>query len=128
MSPKHVVSCSFGKDSIATILLALEHGEPLDEAVYCEVMFDDANDASADLKRREIHAVGELVGSGSGNAKDAGNVCHVHHQGQFFQRVILFLVHLASFLPFRESKFVFKWPRRIVRSEIYVLVKLQQES
>ena len=42
MSPKHVASCSFGKDSIATILLALEHGEPLDEAVYCEVMFDDA--------------------------------------------------------------------------------------
>ena len=32
---KHVVSCSFGKDSLATILLALEHGEPLDEAVYC---------------------------------------------------------------------------------------------
>ena len=42
MSPKHVASCSFGKDSIATILLALEHSEPLDEAVYCEVMFDDA--------------------------------------------------------------------------------------
>lgn len=37
---KYIVSCSFGKDSIATILLALEHGEPLDEAVYCEVMFD----------------------------------------------------------------------------------------
>lgn len=37
---KHVASCSFGKDSLATILLALEHGEPLDEAVYCEVMFD----------------------------------------------------------------------------------------
>lgn len=36
----HIVSCSFGKDSLATILLALEHGEPLDEAVYCEVMFD----------------------------------------------------------------------------------------
>ena len=42
MSPKHVVSCSFGKDSIATILLALEHGEPLDEAVYCEVMVDNS--------------------------------------------------------------------------------------
>ncbi len=28
------------KDSLATILLAKEHGEPLDEAVYCEVMFD----------------------------------------------------------------------------------------
>ena len=37
---KHVASCSFGKDSLATILLALERGEPLDEAVYCEVMFD----------------------------------------------------------------------------------------
>lgn len=37
---KRIASCSFGKDSIATILLALEHGEPLDEAVYCEVMFD----------------------------------------------------------------------------------------
>lgn len=36
----HIASCSFGKDSLATILLALEHGEPLDEAVYCEVMFD----------------------------------------------------------------------------------------
>ena len=45
MSPKHVASCSFGKDSIATILLALEHGEPLDEAVYCEVMFDNSNAA-----------------------------------------------------------------------------------
>ena len=38
----HIASCSFGKDSLATILLALEHGEPLDEAIYCEVMFDAA--------------------------------------------------------------------------------------
>ena len=37
---KHIASCSFGKDSLATILLAIEHDEPLDEAVYCEVMFD----------------------------------------------------------------------------------------
>lgn len=37
---KYIASCSFGKDSLATILLALEHGEPLDGAVYCEVMFD----------------------------------------------------------------------------------------
>lgn len=37
---RYIASCSFGKDSLATILLALEHGEPLDEAVYCEVMFD----------------------------------------------------------------------------------------
>lgn len=37
---KHIASVSFGKDSLATLLLAKEHGEPLDEAVYCEVMFD----------------------------------------------------------------------------------------
>ena len=38
---KHTASCSFGKDSLATVLLAVEHGEPLDEVVYCEVMFDE---------------------------------------------------------------------------------------
>ena len=38
--PFHIAGCSFGKDSLASILLAKEHGEPLDEAVYCEVMFD----------------------------------------------------------------------------------------
>ena len=32
--PKYIASCSFGKDSLATILLAKAHGEPLDEAVY----------------------------------------------------------------------------------------------
>ena len=37
---KHVASCSFGKDSIATVLLVLTLNEPLDEVVYCEVMFD----------------------------------------------------------------------------------------
>ena len=37
---KYIASCSFGKDSIATILLARENNEPLDEIVYCEVMFD----------------------------------------------------------------------------------------
>ena len=35
----HVASCSFGKDSIATILLALEKGEPLDLVIFSEVMF-----------------------------------------------------------------------------------------
>ena len=39
---KHIASCSFSKDSVATVLLALEHGEPLDEVVYCEVMFDNS--------------------------------------------------------------------------------------
>ena len=38
---KHVAACSFGKDSIATVILAREHNEPLDEVIYCEVMFDE---------------------------------------------------------------------------------------
>lgn len=37
---KYVVACSGGKDSVATILLALEHNEPLDEVVWVEVMFN----------------------------------------------------------------------------------------
>lgn len=37
---RYVCSCSFGKDSLATVLLALEHGEPLDAVVFCEVMYD----------------------------------------------------------------------------------------
>lgn len=36
---KYVASCSFGKDSLASVILAHEHGEPLDEIIYCEVMF-----------------------------------------------------------------------------------------
>ncbi len=38
---KYIASCSWGKDSVATLILAHEHGEPLDEVVYCEVMFDE---------------------------------------------------------------------------------------
>ena len=38
--PKYIASCSGGKDSVATLLLAAQHSEPLDEAVFSEVMFD----------------------------------------------------------------------------------------
>lgn len=38
---KYIASCSGGKDSVATLILAKLHNEPLDEVVYCEVMFDD---------------------------------------------------------------------------------------
>lgn len=37
---KYIASCSGGKDSVATILLAAQHNEPLDEIVFSEVMFD----------------------------------------------------------------------------------------
>lgn len=38
---KYIASCSGGKDSIATIILAHENNEPLDEIVFAEVMFDE---------------------------------------------------------------------------------------
>ena len=41
--------CSFGKDSLATILLALEHNEPLDEALFVEVMFDKDRGISGEV-------------------------------------------------------------------------------
>lgn len=42
MKPNYyIASCSFGKDSIATILQALIRNEPLDEIIFCEVKFDD---------------------------------------------------------------------------------------
>jgi 3'-phosphoadenosine 5'-phosphosulfate sulfotransferase (PAPS reductase)/FAD synthetase len=37
----YIASCSFGKDSIATLLLALEHNEPINEVIFSEVMFTD---------------------------------------------------------------------------------------
>lgn len=45
----HIASCSFGKDSIATILLALEHNEPLDRVVFSEVMFDHKKGISGEI-------------------------------------------------------------------------------
>lgn len=45
----HIASCSFGKDSIATILLALEHKEPLDRVVFSEVMFDHEKGISGEI-------------------------------------------------------------------------------
>ena len=41
MEKKHILCISGGKDSTATAILALEHGEPIDLAVWCEVMFDE---------------------------------------------------------------------------------------
>lgn len=37
----YIASCSFGKDSIATLLIALEHNEPINEVVFSEVMFSE---------------------------------------------------------------------------------------
>lgn len=47
--PIYIASCSFGKDSIATILLALENNEPLDRVVFAEVMFDHSRGISGEI-------------------------------------------------------------------------------
>lgn len=44
---KYIASFSGGKDSTASIILAHEHGEPLDLILFCEVMFD--KDTSGEL-------------------------------------------------------------------------------
>lgn len=49
MKPTYIASCSFGKDSIATILLALENNEPLDRVVFAEVMFDHSRGISGEI-------------------------------------------------------------------------------
>ena len=38
---KYIACCSFGKDSLAQIIVAKEHGEPVDAVIYSEVMFTD---------------------------------------------------------------------------------------
>ncbi len=45
----YIANCSFGKDSIATILLALENNEPLDRVIFSEVMFDHSRNISGEL-------------------------------------------------------------------------------
>lgn len=52
---KHIASCSGGKDSVATIILAKEHGEPIDEVVYCEVMFDKETSGEHPAHRQFIY-------------------------------------------------------------------------
>lgn len=46
---KYFVSCSFGKDSVATALLALEKGEPIDGLIFCEVMYDHSRNISGEI-------------------------------------------------------------------------------
>ena len=41
MKTKYIASCSGGKDSVATVILAHIHNEPLDLIVFSEVMFDE---------------------------------------------------------------------------------------
>ena len=53
--PRYIASCSGGKDSVATILLAAEKNEPLDEVIYSEVMFDQEISGEVPEHRDFIH-------------------------------------------------------------------------
>jgi hypothetical protein len=52
---KHIASCSGGKDSVATLIVAKEINAPLDEVVYCEVMFDAGTSAEHPEHLEFIH-------------------------------------------------------------------------
>lgn len=45
---KHIVCWSGGEDSTATVILAHEHGEPIDEIIFAEVMYDKVRDISGE--------------------------------------------------------------------------------
>ena len=50
---RHILSWSGGKDSTASVILAHLHGEPLDEIIYCEPMYDLEKGISAELPQQE---------------------------------------------------------------------------
>ena len=54
---KHLASCSFGKDSLATVILAVAYGLPLDAAIYARVMFDKTRSAEPPAHEEFIHTV-----------------------------------------------------------------------
>lgn len=54
----HVACCSFGKDSLAQIIVGKQHGEPIDLVVYSEVMFTDEISGEYPEHRDFIYNVG----------------------------------------------------------------------
>lgn len=52
---KRVISSSFGKDSMAQILLAHIHNEPIDEIIFVNVMFDESTSAEAPEHIEFVH-------------------------------------------------------------------------
>lgn len=56
---KNIASCSFGKDSLASIILAEKHGIHVDGAVYCRIMFND--EISAEFPQHEEFIYGTAI-------------------------------------------------------------------
>lgn len=59
---KYIVGCSFGKDSCATLFQAAKKGIKIDEAIYCEVMFDETTSGEHPEHRNFIyeHAIPKI--------------------------------------------------------------------
>lgn len=54
---KYLVSCSFGKDSLVTVILAVAYGLPIDAVVYARIMFDKNISAEPPEHEAFIHNV-----------------------------------------------------------------------
>lgn len=50
-----IASCSFGKDSLAAIIVAEQHGLHIDQAVYCQIAFDAQTSAELPEHEEFIH-------------------------------------------------------------------------
>lgn len=55
MDKKYICCISGGKDSTASAILAIKNGEPLDLAVYCEVMFDQKTSGEVPEHREFVY-------------------------------------------------------------------------
>lgn len=53
---ENIAFCSGGKDSVATLIIAKEHGEPLDAVVFGEVMFDKKTSGEHPLHRDFVYS------------------------------------------------------------------------
>ena len=100
---KHVVACSGGKDSVATILAALKYNEPLDEVVWVEVMFD--KETSGEVPEHREFVLNSLKPF----CEDNGIRFTVLHSSKTYEDVFH---HLFTRGKNTGRKHGFTWPRR----------------
>lgn len=81
-----VVSCSFGKDSIAAAITHIQHGGTVDLAVYCRIMYD--NHTSAEMPEHEewIHSVAIPKLERDWGIKTAVVQAPITYKGQFYRQ------------------------------------------
>ena len=100
---KHVVACSGGKDSVATILISLEKNEPLDEVVWVEVMFDKETSGEVPEHRNFVY------GSLKPFCEEHGIRFTVLHSPKTYEDVFH---HIFTKGKNTGEKHGFTWPRR----------------